>query len=137
MLIVNVASQCGFTPQYQGLQSLHRQFHEQGLDILGFPCNQFGHQEPGNSSEIQAFCSTTYNVGFALFEKIQVNGPQAHPLYKWLKQQKSGVLGTRQIKWNFTKFLLGTDGRVIQRYGPSTKPDEIRPAIEQALKGSS
>lgn len=133
MLIVNVASKCGFTPQYQGLESLYREFKDRGLVVLGFPCDQFGHQEPGNSSEIQTFCSNTYGVTFPLFEKIEVNGPGTHPIYSWLKNQKAGFLGTKRIKWNFTKFLLGRDGQVVGRYGSTTRPHELRDAIERAL----
>ncbi|MEO6959713.1 MAG: glutathione peroxidase [Burkholderiaceae bacterium] len=137
ILIVNVASKCGFTPQYQGLESLYREFKEQGLAVLGFPCDQFGHQEPGNSSEIRAFCSNTYEVTFPLFEKIEVNGPGTHPVYSWLKSQKTGFLGTKRIKWNFTKFLLGRDGQVIERYGSATPPHDLRDAIEHALKDTN
>jgi glutathione peroxidase len=133
ILIVNVASKCGFTPQYQGLESLYREFKDRGLVVLGFPCDQFGHQEPGNSSEIQAFCSNAYQVTFPLFEKIEVNGPGTHPIYSWLKSQKAGFLGTKRIKWNFTKFLLGRNGQVIERYGSATQPHELRNAIEHAL----
>jgi glutathione peroxidase len=137
LLIVNVASKCGFTPQYQGLESLYREFKDQGFAVLGFPCDQFGHQEPGNSSEIQAFCSDTYHVTFPLFEKIEVNGPGTHPVYSWLKSQKTGFLGTKRIKWNFTKFLLGRDGQVIERYGSATAPDDLRGAIKSALKDAN
>mgnify|MGYP003582430300 CR=1 FL=1 len=133
VLIVNVASQCGFTPQYQGLEALYREYKDQGLVVVGFPCDQFGHQEPGDSAEILSFCSTNYSVSFPLFEKIEVNGEQAHPIYKWLKDEKAGVLGTKAIKWNFTKFLVGRNGQVLQRYGSSTKPEELRNDIEQAL----
>jgi glutathione peroxidase len=133
VLVVNVASECGFTPQYQGLQAIYQEFKDQGLVILGFPCNQFGHQEPGGPAEIQAFCSTTYGVSFPLFDKIEVNGPHTHPLFAWLKSEKPGALGTQRIKWNFTKFLCGRDGQAIQRYGSTTKPDELRQPIEQAL----
>lgn len=133
VLVVNVASECGFTPQYEGLEALYRDYKDRGFVVLGFPCNQFGHQEPGNADEIQAFCSRSYGVSFPLFQKIDVNGPQAHPFFIWLKNEKAGVLGTRGIKWNFTKFLLGRDGQVLQRFGSSTTPHELRPAIEQAL----
>lgn len=133
VLIVNVASQCGYTPQYEGLEALYRNYKDRGFTVLGFPCDQFGHQEPGSASEIQDFCSRTYNVTFPLFAKIEVNGPHAHAIYTWLKNEKPGVLGTQGIKWNFTKFLLGRDGQVRARYGSSTKPEELRPAIEQAL----
>lgn len=138
LLIVNVASECGFTPQYQGLQTLYENYRNQGLLVLGFPCNQFGRQEPGSSTQIAGFCTEKYGVTFPVFEKIEVNGPQAHPLYTWLKTEKSGVLGSQSIKWNFTKFLLGRDGQVLQRYGSTTKPEALRRDIEQALeKGSS
>ncbi len=133
LLIVNVASKCGYTPQYEGLEALQQRYKEQGFNVLGFPCDQFGHQEPGDSAEIQAFCSTTYQVSFPLFEKIEVNGAQAHPLFEWLKNEKSGVLGTKSIKWNFTKFLIGRDGEVIKRYGSATKPDELDSDIQLAL----
>jgi len=132
-LIVNVASQCGFTPQYQGLEALYRNYRDQGFTILGFPCDQFGHQEPGTEAEILDFCTTKYAVSFPLFAKIDVNSSGAHPLYQWLKEEKSGVLGTQAIKWNFTKFLMGRDGHVLKRYGSSTTPDELRGDIEQAL----
>ncbi|PLC51062.1 glutathione peroxidase [Pollutimonas subterranea] len=133
LLVVNVASQCGFTPQYQGLESLYREYHERGFSVLGFPCDQFGHQEPGSAQEIANFCSSNYEISFPMFDKIEVNGPGAHPLFAWLKGEKSGVLGTRAIKWNFTKFLVGRDGRVLQRYGSTTKPDALRNDIEEAL----
>ncbi|NYT57713.1 glutathione peroxidase [Alcaligenaceae bacterium] len=134
LLIVNVASECGFTPQYQGLQTLYESYQDQGLLVLGFPCNQFGRQEPGNPTQIADFCTQQYGVSFPLYEKIDVNGPQAHPLYTWLKAEKSGVLGSQSIKWNFTKFLLGRDGQVVQRYGPTTKPEALRRDIEHALE---
>ncbi|MDX3893141.1 glutathione peroxidase [Pusillimonas sp.] len=133
-LVVNVASKCGYTPQYEGLEALYRDYKERGFTVLGFPCNQFGGQEPGNSVDILSFCSTVYKASFPLFEKIEVNGPHAHPLYNWLKEEKGGVLGTKAIKWNFTKFLVGRDGQVIQRYGSSTTPDELRADIEKALQ---
>lgn len=129
LLIVNVASQCGFTPQYLGLQALYRKFHDAGLVVLGFPCNQFHAQEPGSAEDIQRFCSTTYNVTFPLFSKIDVNGEHAHPLYRWLKTQAKGVLGSESIKWNFTKFLLDRRGTVVSRYAPATAPDQIEPDI--------
>lgn len=132
-LVVNVASQCGFTPQYEGLEALYRRYKDQGLVVLGFPCDQFGHQEPGTDSEILEFCTTRFQVSFPLFAKIDVNGTGAHPLYQWLKNEKTGVLGTQAIKWNFTKFLVGRDGQVIKRYGSSTTPDELRGDIEKAL----
>ncbi|MEG2806164.1 glutathione peroxidase [Stenotrophomonas sp.] len=133
LLLVNVASKCGFTPQYEGLEALWREFGPRGLVVIGFPCDQFGHQEPGNAEEIQAFCSLTYAVDFPLSEKIEVNGEGAHPLWQWLKGEKSGLLGTRGIKWNFSKFLVGRDGEVLQRYAPTDKPESLRGDIEAAL----
>jgi glutathione peroxidase len=129
MLIVNVASKCGFTPQYEGLEALYRKFAAKGLVVLGFPCNQFGHQEPGDSIEIRNFCSTNYEVTFPLFAKIEVNGSNADPLYTFLKRQARGIFGTERIKWNFTKFLVDAQGRVRNRYSPTAKP----PSIEQAI----
>jgi len=133
LLIVNVASQCGFTPQYAGLERLYRRFEARGFAILGFPCNQFGRQEPGSSAEIQSFCSTRYEVSFPMFEKLEVNGPGTHPLYRWLEQEAKGVLGTTSIKWNFTKFLVDREGRVVRRYAPVTKPEDIERDIERLL----
>ncbi|HET7570223.1 MAG TPA: glutathione peroxidase [Gammaproteobacteria bacterium] len=124
LLIVNVASRCGFTPQYAGLESLYRRYRDEGLVVLGFPCNQFAHQEPGTEAEIQAFCSTNFDVTFPLFAKIDVNGPNTHPLYRYLKTKRSGLFGNR-IKWNFTKFLVDRDGRVCKRYAPTVTPDRI------------
>ncbi|MFY8094482.1 MAG: glutathione peroxidase [Niveispirillum sp.] len=132
MLIVNTASKCGFTYQYQGLEALHRDYAARGLVVLGFPCNQFGHQEPGDAAEIANFCSLTYDVTFPMFAKIDVNGDNAHPLYTWLKTQKRGILISR-IKWNFTKFLVDRSGKVVARFGPTTKPDALRAAIEGLL----
>jgi glutathione peroxidase len=132
LLIVNVASKCGFTPQYQGMEALWRQYRDRGLVVMGFPCDQFGHQEPGDADEIRNFCSLNYEVSFPLFEKIDVNGAKAHPLYVWLKQQKSGLLGSA-IKWNFTKFLVGRNGRVIKRYAPTDKPEALVKDVEAAL----
>jgi glutathione peroxidase len=132
LLIVNVASRCGFTPQYAGLERLHRTYHDQGFSVLGFPCNQFGQQEPGDETEIRKFCSSQYAVSFPLFARIRVNGPEAHPLYRFLKQQCPGLLGTEAIKWNFTKFLVGRDGIPIARYGPREDPESIEPALIQA-----
>ena len=133
VLIVNTASKCGFTPQYEGLEALWRDYQDKGLAILGFPCNQFGAQEPGNAEEIANFCSLTYDVSFPMMAKIDVNGPATHPLYAWLKGEKKGVLGTEAIKWNFTKFLVGRDGEVIERFAPTTEPKDIAKAIEKAL----
>jgi glutathione peroxidase len=133
LLIVNVASRCGFTPQYSGLEALFRKYKDRGFSVLGFPCNQFGSQEPGNADEIRQFCSLNYDVTFPLFGKIDVNGDGAHPLYQYLKQEKPGVLGTTAIKWNFTKFLVGRDGNVIKRYGPNDAPADIDADIAAAL----
>lgn len=133
MLIVNVASKCGFTNQYEGLENLHEKYNQQGLAILGFPCNQFLSQEPGTEEEIKEFCSLTYGVQFDLFSKIDVNGSNTHPLYKYLKENSSGLLGTDVIKWNFTKFLINKDGKVIRRYSPSTTPAEIEMDIKELL----
>ena len=132
VLVVNTASKCGFTPQYEGLEKLYEQFKDDGLVVLGFPCNQFGSQEPGGADEIGEFCQLNYGVSFPMFEKIDVNGDDAHPLYKWLRSEKSGVLGDR-IKWNFTKFLIGKDGTVVKRYGSTTKPAKIAGDVEKAL----
>ena len=133
LLVVNTASQCGFTPQYAGLQSLHEHFQAQGLAVLGFPCNQFGKQEPRSAEEIRSFCDTRFGVTFPLFEKIEANGDNTHPLYQQLKREAPGLLGSQNIKWNFTKFLVGRDSRVQQRFAPSTKPKQLERAIEQAL----
>ena len=122
LLVVNVASRCGFTPQYEGLEALHRQYKDQGLVVMGFPCNQFAGQEPGTDSEIATFCETRFNVSFPMFAKLKVNGDDAHPLYQYLKGEKPGVLGTEAVKWNFTKFLVDRDGRVVNRYGSADKP---------------
>lgn len=134
LLIVNVASKCGFTPQYAGLEQLWRDYRDCGLVVLGFPCDQFGHQEPGDEAQIKEFCSLTYDVDFPLFAKIDVNGASAHPLWKWLKEEKGGFLGLDNIKWNFTKFLIGRDGRVIKRYPPTEKPESLAADIEAALR---
>jgi len=133
MLIVNTASKCGFTPQYAGLESLYEKLREKGLTILGFPCNQFGKQEPGNEEEIGAFCRINYGVSFPMFAKIDVNGPNTHPLYEFLKGEQPGVLGTKNIKWNFTKFLVDRNGKVVDRFAPMTKPDEIEKSIATVL----
>ena len=133
LLIVNVASKCGFTPQYAGLEALYRQYGLRGFTVLGFPCNQFGAQEPGDAAEIARFCSLTYDVSFPVLAKVAVNGPGADPVFAHLTQAKPGLLGSRAIKWNFTKFLVGRDGRVIARYAPSTKPEALEAAIAAAL----
>jgi len=133
LLIVNTASACGFTPQYAGLEALYGKLHGDGLTILGFPCNQFGAQEPGSAAEIGAFCQKNYGVTFPMFAKIEVNGANAHPLYKYLKDAKPGLLGTEAIKWNFTKFLIGKDGEPVARYAPNTKPEELEPPIRKLL----
>jgi glutathione peroxidase len=131
-LVVNTASECGLTPQYEGLQALYEKYADQGLVVLGFPCNQFGGQEPGTAEEISGFCERNYGVTFPMFAKIDVNGPDAHPLFTWLREEKGGLLGDK-IKWNFTKFLVGRDGRVIERYAPTTAPDALEGDIEKAL----
>jgi glutathione peroxidase len=133
LLIVNVASRCGFTPQYAGLEALHRRFRDRGFSVLGFPCDQFGHQEPGDESAIQKFCTDNYGVTFPMFAKIEVNGLNAHPLFKALKREARGLFGTQAIKWNFTKFLVGRNGRVVRRYAPSDKPETLAADIEAAL----
>jgi glutathione peroxidase len=125
LLIVNVASKCGFTPQYEGLEALHRRHQDKGLVVLGFPCDQFGHQEPGDEPEIRRFCTTKYGVTFPLFAKIDVNGPSTHPLYQHLKQKKPGMLGAGKIRWNFTKFLVDEEGTVVRRYASSVTPEKI------------
>ena len=134
LLIVNVASRCGFTPQYSGLQRLYEKFRGQGLEILGFPCNQFGAQEPGAEEEIHAWCELNFGVTFPLFEKIDVNGEGAHPLFEYLKGGAPGLLGTEAVKWNFTKFLVGTDGRVAERFAPSSAPEALEQQIVQHLQ---
>ncbi len=133
LLIVNVASECGFTPQYEGLEALYRKHRDRGLSVLGFPCDQFGHQEPGSDEEIATFCSTTYDVTFPLFSKIDVNGPDAHPLYQLLKSEQAGVLGTEAIKWNFTKFLVARSGRVVKRYAPADSPASLEGDVAAQL----
>jgi glutathione peroxidase len=133
LLIVNVASKCGFTPQYEGLEALHRRFRGRGFAVLGFPCDQFGHQEPGDEAEIKTFCTTAYEVSFPLFTKIEVNGANAHPLYQALKTQAPGLLGTEAIKWNFTKFLLDRNHNVVRRYAPIDKPASLGLDIEAVL----
>ena len=133
LLIVNVASQCGFTPQYEGLEALHRRFCDRGFAVLGFPCNQFGHQEPSDESAIRKFCADNYSVTFPMFAKTHVNGADAHPLYKALKREAPGLLGTQAIKWNFTKFLVDRRRRVVRRYAPVDKPEKLAAAIEAVL----
>jgi len=133
VLVVNTASKCGFTYQYEGLQKLHEKYKEDGLVILGFPCNQFGEQEKGNSEEIQEFCQLNYGVDFQMFEKIEVNGANTHPIYEFLKKSKSGFLGTQKIKWNFTKFLINRAGQVVNRYGSTTKPEKIEADLKKLL----
>jgi glutathione peroxidase len=133
LLIVNTASACGFTPQYAGLEALYEKLAPEGLVVLGFPCNQFGKQEPGSASEIGAFCEKNYGVRFPMFSKIDVNGANAHPLYKYLKRAKRGLFGTPAIKWNFTKFLVGRDGKVVARYAPMTKPENLEASIRAIL----
>ena len=134
VLVVNVASKCGYTPQYEGLEKIYKKYHTQGFEILGFPCNQFKGQEPGTEKEIYNFCKVNYGVTFPLFSKIDVNGDHTHPLYVYLKKEAPGFLGTQSIKWNFTKFLIDRNGKVIKRYGSSTKPAEIVPDLETLLK---
>lgn len=133
LLIVNVASKCGFTPQYKGLETIYRKYKDRGFEVLGFPCNQFGAQEPGDAEEIKSFCSLTYNVSFPMFEKIVVNGDGTHPLYQYLKKEGKGVLGTEAIKWNFTKFLINKNGKVVDRFAPQTKPEDLQEEIEKVL----
>jgi len=133
VLVVNTASECGFTPQYEGLEALSRKYRDRGLEVLGFPCNQFGGQEPGEASQIGVFCEKNYGVSFQMFDKIEVNGAGAHPLYKWLTHSAPGILGTEAIKWNFTKFLLGRDGKVFKRYATATKPEALAGDIERLL----
>ena len=133
LLIVNTASACGFTPQFAGLEKLHQTYASQGLSVLGFPCNQFGGQDPGSDAEIGAFCQKNYGVSFQMMHKIEVNGDHAHPLYRWLCAEAPGLLGSKAIKWNFTKFLVGRDGRVLKRYAPQDAPEKLTQDIEQAL----
>ncbi|WP_426147542.1 glutathione peroxidase [Polaromonas sp. DSR2-3-2] len=133
MLIVNTASQCGFTPQFGGLEELHKAYADKGLVVLGFPCNQFGAQDPGPDSDIATFCQVNYGVSFSMMSKINVNGPAAHPLYQWLSGEAPGLLGSKSIKWNFTKFLVGKDGRVVKRYAPLDKPADLARDIGAAL----
>ncbi len=133
VLIVNVASNCGFTPQYNGLEKLYRTYKNQGFEIIGFPCNQFGQQEPGTDEEIVTFCQLNHDVSFTIMSKIEVNGSDEHKLYTWLKKEKRGILGSQNIKWNFTKFLINRQGEVIKRYAPVTKPEQIETDIKEAL----
>lgn len=133
VLVVNTASKCGFTPQYKGLQSLYDNYKDQGLEILAFPCDQFGHQEPGNDNEIQQFCSLNFDVSFPLFKKVEVNGDNAQPLFSYLKKNAPGIFGSESIKWNFTKFLVGKNGKVMSRYAPKTSPENIEADIQAAI----
>ncbi|WP_017780179.1 glutathione peroxidase [Aeromonas dhakensis] len=133
ILVVNVASRCGFTPQYTGLEALYRELGPEGLVILGFPCDQFGHQEPGDAEEIARFCSLDYPVSFPIMDKCEVNGEQAHPFYQWLKKEKPGLLGLENVKWNFTKFLIDRDGQVVDRFAPTTKPENLVAPIRDLL----
>jgi glutathione peroxidase len=137
LLIVNTASKCGFTPQFQGLEQLYKQFHEKGFEVLGFPCNQFGSQDPGSHEEILNFCQTNYHITFPMFAKIDVNGPNAHPLYQHLKNEAPGLLGSEAIKWNFTKFLVDKNGHVRERFAPTTKPEDIAGNIQPLLNNPS
>jgi glutathione peroxidase len=137
LLIVNTASKCGFTPQYEALERLHSDYSERGFDVLGFPCNQFGAQEPGTASDIGQFCQHNYGVSFPMFAKIDVNGPETHPLYRLLKAARPGLLGTRRIKWNFTKFLIDRHGRIVSRHAPNVSPLKLRPAIESLLEDNA
>ena len=135
MLIVNTASACGFTPQFAGLEELHRQYGPRGLVVLGFPCNQFGSQDPGSNEEIAQFCQVNYGVSFPMMQKVAVNGAEAHPLYRWLTAEAPGLLGSKAIKWNFTKFLVGKDGSVLKRYAPQDAPEKLAKDVEAALAG--
>ena len=137
LLVVNVASKCGFTPQYKGLEQLQRDFAGQGFDVLGFPCDQFGHQEPGDEAQIREFCSLTYEVSFPMFAKVEVNGDRAHPLYRWLKHEGKGILGSEAIKWNFTKFLVDRQGQVVRRYAPTDTPEKIARDLPGVLGGET
>lgn len=133
LLVVNTASKCGFTPQYNGLEKLYQQFKDKNFEVLGFPCNQFGAQEPGNADEIAEFCKVNFGVTFPLMEKVDVNGPQASPLFDWMKSEKKGLMGSSSIKWNFTKFLIDRDGKVVKRYGPQDAPASMAKDIEKLL----
>ena len=134
LLVVNTASQCGFTPQFAGLEALWKEYRDRGLVVIGFPSNQFGGQDPGSNDEIASFCETNYGVSFPMMAKVDVNGERAHPLWKWLTAEAPGLLGTKAIKWNFTKFLVGKDGQVVKRYAPTDKPESLKADIEAALK---
>ena len=136
LLIVNTASKCGFTPQYEGLETLYKKYHNNGFEILGFPCDQFGHQEPGSDEDIAQFCSLNFGVSFPLFKKTNVNGPDANPLFEELKKEAPGLLGTKRIKWNFTKFLVDSQGKVLKRYAPTVKPEAIEKDIVKLLQAS-
>ena len=133
LLIVNVASKCGFTPQYKDLQNLYEKYQDQGLEVLGFPCNQFGAQEPGTNEEVKSFCDLNYNVSFRMFDKIDVNGSNASPLFKYLKHESPGIMGTEAVKWNFTKFLVNSDGKVVKRFAPKDGESEIEPELQKIL----
>lgn len=133
LLIVNTASKCGFTPQFEGLETMYKELHEKGLEVLGFPCNQFAQQDKGSDSEIAGFCMKNYGVSFPMFSKIEVNGENTHPLYQYLKKEARGVLGTQKIKWNFTKFLINQDGKVIKRFAPTAKPENIAKQVRALL----
>ena len=133
LLIVNTASKCGYTDQYAGLEALHREYADKPFEVLGFPCNQFGNQEPGLAAEIASFCATSFDVSFPMFDKVEVNGPDRHPLYAWLADQKRGFLGSKSIKWNFTKFLVDREGNVVARYSPQTEPSAIKADIEKLI----
>lgn len=136
MLIVNTASKCGFTPQYEGLEKLHQRFADKGLSVLGFPCDQFGHQEPGDEDEIKSFCKLNFGVTFPMHAKIEVNGPDSHPLYRHLKKEQPGLLGSEGIKWNFTKFLVDKDGKVVKRFAPTTTPEKLEDEVARLLGAS-
>jgi len=133
LLIVNTASKCGFTPQYEGLEKIYEKYKDRGFEVLGFPCNQFGNQEPGDAEEIEQFCKLNYGVTFPLMQKIEVNGPKASPLFDWLKSEAKGLMGSKSIKWNFTKFLIDRDGKVVRRYAPNVRPETIAKDIEKLL----
>lgn len=133
LLIVNTASKCGFTPQFEGLQAVYDKYKDQGLEVLGFPCNQFGKQDPGSNEEILDFCTSRFDVDFPMFAKLEVNGDDAHPMYEYMRSEAPGIMGTTGVKWNFTKFLVGTDGKVLGRFAPKTTPKELEEAIEAAL----